>query len=462
MLRGKRFTLVTLGVAVLANALAFVLPGGAALIPAVLAIMIGALSVLAPLGDLAQDKLLGHLEFDRTLPISLPVMATGRLLGAAIRTLPFTLCVIALFVGLVRSEGPPPIAELFAFGLIPIVVQLLAWLALWLLLGLNARWSFVRLWWIPTTIGFLPQILLSALPPSAERAVSDWFTRLGHWLAGLFDTVWGPWLLLGAIAFFALGTFCLSVLLFTSGMARYTYNPLAVMRLLAKAPTREMGAAGRGPAIAIARLRLRVATEQFRRELIVLGVLFIAAAFGPEGLRHFARGYIPVLAGLLPAGIAFQLMATRASGEFEGMRHLPHPPSTIGLGHLVAIAVMAIPGAVVLMVLRLVNHETPSLQDAAGMWAWLTTIAWCGTVLGVWLRPRYVVIVIALGVFAMAAVGGIWGESGLDLLRTLIDGYKTLRATLGTALPLLMGLLSVLIGLPLFAMALRRDPPQTA
>jgi len=100
LLRGRRLLLWGTGAAVLALLGALLLPRGGALFMGVIGLPLVMIIGMAPLGTLASDKLLGHLEFDRTLPVSLRTIAAGRLMDAALRSLPAMLGVMALGVAI--------------------------------------------------------------------------------------------------------------------------------------------------------------------------------------------------------------------------------------------------------------------------------------------------------------------------------------------------------------------------
>src|SRR5687768_2973172 len=177
---------------------------------------------------------------------------------------------------------------------------------------------------------------------------------------------------------------------------------------------------------------------------------------GPEELREFTKVYVRVLAGLLPAGIALQLTQARNTGYREGLQQLPHPAITVALGHLVAVAVMAVPGAIVLLLGRAAAGRIPGPVEGLMVWGWFVTGAWVAAVLAVWLKARYVGILAAL-VAAMLiggyALGGLQGIGvGIGLMA---DAFQRLQAWAGVALPIGAALLVSALGVPLFAHGLR-------
>ncbi len=457
--RGARFSLIVGMVAVAAAVLAARLQGGVALVPGGVALLAAVLVWFGPLAHLGSDRLHGYLEFDRTLPIALRVMAAGRLLGAAVRVLPLLPATVALLIGFRQLLGPAEMGDTVALMVIPLVVQVAATVFLWLLLALNARWSFRRLWWLPTTIGFLPQLALMLLPRSAQQLVAQWAATGVEALSSAASKPLGAVLMALIAGMLILVVFSGAAILFASGLLRYRFDPTAIGAVMGRASRIELRAIGRGPLLAVARLRLRLATEQFRRELAALVVLFLVAVFGPQGARDFARSYIPVLAALLPAGIALQLFTGRATGELEGMQQLPLPATTVGLGHLLAIATMAMPGAVALQLLRAMSGTVPTVLSVTGSWAWFVAIAWGGAAVGLWFQPRYLLLLLAAVAAVPLIAMGVGVEAGLfDTLVRLHNGFRALRASAGPALPFGVALLSVLLGVPLFAHGLTRYP----
>ncbi len=160
LLRGRRLLLWGTGAAVLALLGALLLPRGGALFMGVIGLPLVMIIGMAPLGTLASDKLLGHLEFDRTLPVSLRTIAAGRLVGAALRSLPAMLGVMALGVAIANRSTEPRVVGLVL--VIAVAAQLLLWWFLWIMLALNARYSLRRLWWLPMSLWLVPTVLLSS------------------------------------------------------------------------------------------------------------------------------------------------------------------------------------------------------------------------------------------------------------------------------------------------------------
>ncbi|MES2125622.1 MAG: hypothetical protein V4503_13135 [Gemmatimonadota bacterium] len=445
------------GATVVALLLTPVLHGAMAIIPAALACFGAALLWFAPLGHLATDRVLGHLESDRALPVAFRVMAAGRLLGASLTTLPLMLAVTALMLS-VRTAGASAVVSFGVVFAVPALLQLLAIVALWWVLAINSRWSLRRLWWIIPGFGLLPQLVLTLFP---ERLTDALQARILDLVNALVETAASPGglAMLGVLAAALLfASFAGAAMLFASGIERYRFDPTQLGMPLARAPRRELRAMRRGPLLAVMRLRLRVATEQFRRELLVLAVGLVVAAVGPPALRDVARSYVPVLATVLPAGIAFQLFLGRATGSLIGMQQLPVSGRVVALGHLLAIALLALPGAIALQLLRELRGETFSLLALASSWAWLVTLAWLTAAIGLWFKPKYLVGMMLAVFIALAAGVMLMGD---DSLGAIVRVVRTSPRLVGAGLPLLAMVVSAVLGVPLFAAALARYTPGT-
>jgi len=455
VLRGRRSLIVLSAIAGLALLLALATSGPATAFAAILAVL-GSLAALGgPSGDLGADKLLGHLEADRILPVSTRITAAGRLTGAAIRLLPIGISGFALAVVIVGEVEAGPLEGFLLLGM-PLGIFVFAAMFSWSLLALNARWQFRNLWWVPVTLMVGPQLLPSLLPPAQEAALETAIRSAGLALADFAVTPLGAISALLLITALPLAVFVGATALFASGLERYRFDANALAVRLGKAPTRELGAIGKGPLLAVARLRIRLSLEQQRRQAILLVILLVVMMVGPEELRDFTRIYVRVLAVLLPAGIALQLTQARNTGYLEGLQQLPHPALTIALGHLVAVAVMAVPGAIVLLLGRAAAGRIPGPVEGLMVWGWFMTGAWLAAVLAVWLKAKYVGILAALvaamliGGYALVGLEGVGVGIGL-----IADAFKQLEAWAGVALPIGAALLVSALGIPLFAHGLR-------
>jgi hypothetical protein len=365
--RGRSAMLWIGGLAAAAIVATLALPPTGALVVGMLALPVVMVAGLGPLGSLATDKMHGHLEFDRTLPIRLRTIAAGRLLGAAVRTAPMLIALIAVGIGIAREAEAPALVAAPVIVIAAGALQLLWWCFLWLMLGLNARFSLRRLWWLPMTIWLLPSLLPESAKSMIETTVEAAAAEVMTWMDA-------PWrvglLLLAGLALPVVTAFVGGVALFAQGLARFRPDPAAFGVRLGAAPKRELAALGRGPLLAVARLRLRLAFEQFRRELVIAAVLVAVVVADIGELANFARGYLPILAALVPGGIALQLLTARGTGALEGLQHLPHPRRLVALGHLLAVMVLAVPGAALMALSRAANGNAVTATMVGMSWLW--------------------------------------------------------------------------------------------
>lgn len=453
--RGRKLLLWSGALGVVAIVVTLFSPRAVGLPVATIAVMLAMGSAMGPLGSLASDKLLGHLEFDRCLPIPLRTVALGRLLGAALRTTPVFPASVA--VGLVIAGPIPDPLELVLILGVASALQLVTWWMVWLLLGANARFSLRRLWWVPMTIWLLP----SLVPEPILEAAGEWLGTVG---TAVIDSLDSPLKILVAVVagliIPSLVTLSGSVLLFASGLAHYRPDPTALGLPMGAAPKRELASLGRGVVLAVARLRLRLSLEQFRRELGIAAVLLVVMVADIGTLGSFARSYLPILAALMPGGIALQLMTGRASGALEGLQHLPQPRSQIALGHLAAIIVMALPGAILVAAGNWAEGVDPTVQGVVGRWLWYIIFGWGVAVTAVWASPRR--ILAAVGV-ATAVIALFWLLNGRDLyvgaVAEAIAAWPKWRAAFGLALPASMLLIVGGAGTLLFAWGLKGYRP---
>jgi hypothetical protein len=451
LLRGRRLLLWGTGAALLALLGALLLPRGGALIMGVIGLPLVMLIGMAPLGTLASDKLLGHLEFDRTLPVSLRTIAAGRLVGAALRALPAMLGVLALGSAIANRSTAPGALGLVL--LIAVAVQLLLWWFLWIMLALNARYSLRRLWWLPMSLWLLPTLL----PESVQAAIGARVEAFGTFLLARMDAP--AWLIGSMSALLVVPTlliFAAATLGFAGGLARFRPDPAALGVPLGAAPTRELAAIGRGPALAIARLRLRLAFEQFRREAIIVVVLLAVVMADLGQLAELAVIYLPILAALMPGAVALQLMTGRANGALEGMQHLPHPRRVAAVGHLIAVMVMALPAVLVLALTELATKGGLDARHLLSRWLWYVAFGWLGAAFAVWATPRrLLVITAAVGVMVLGWSVITAGPALTDRLLDLGAAARDLREASGLLLPLGTAAAAAVLGTELFAWGLR-------
>lgn len=451
LLRGRKALIWGSAVGCAAILTALFLPRVAALPVSVIAAILAMVSAMAPLGSLTSDKLLGHLEFDRCLPISLRAIATGRLLGAALRTTPVLLAAIA--IGLAIAGPKPDAVALLMILSATVALQVLIWWIVWVMLGVNARFSLRRLWWVPMTIWLLP----SLVPEPILDAAGEWIGAAGMNVLNALDSPLKVIVaILGGLLLPSVLILTGSVLLFASGLRHYRPDPTALGLPMGAAPKRELAALGRGVVVAVARLRLRLSLEQFKRELAIAVVLLVVIVADIGSLGGFARGYLPLLAALMPGGIALQLMTGRASGALEGLQHLPQPRSQIAIGHLVAIGVMAVPGAILIAAGNWAEGGVPSVSALLSRWLWYVALGWALAVMAVWVTPRRMVAAAGIGTAGFAF---LWLANGRDLylgrVGAAIDAWPTWRAALGLRLPASVVLLVAVPGVVLFAWGLK-------
>jgi len=329
----------------------------------------------------------------------------------------------------------------------------LLWWFLWVMLALNARYSLRRLWWLPMSLWLLPTVL----PESMQAVIGARVEALGAFLLARMATP--GWLIGTMAAVLVVPTMLLfggATLFFAGGLARFRPDPGALGVPLGAAPSRELAAIGRGPALAIARLRLRLAVEQFRREAIIVVVLLAIVVADIGRLAELAALYLPILAALMPGAVALQLMTGRANGALEGMQHLPHPRRVAAVGHLLAVLVMAIPGVIVLALAELAKGGSLDALHFVSRWLWYFTFGWMGAVLAVWATPRRLFAVAAV----LGGVAAIWWAltAGTPLTDRLLDvgaNARRLQVAMGLLLPLAASGVATVAGMELFAWGLR-------
>ena len=452
--RGRRSMLGFAVMALAAIVLAFVLSDAASVGPAIVSVLAGMILVFTPLGDLRSDKTLGHLEFDRVLPIDHRAIATARLFGAAVRTSPLLLLSLPIIITVDRGHAFSAVRLVGAVA-IPLVVWMLFTAVMWVMMAVNIRWNLRRLWWLPMTIVIGPQIVLSMLPPAVKEAIGTTFTRVGEPIAGFLSAPIGVALMIVIVLAIPLVLFWLAVSVFAAGLERYTYDASAAVPMSAAPPKRELASIGRGPMLAVARYCIRLATEQSRRRLILLAVFVAALLFGTHEMKEYARLYVRILAAMIPGGIALQLSVARTRGHLEGIQQLPHPAITIGAGYLLGIAVLATPGAAVWVLARAVTGTPATSSYALSLWAWMVGWSWLASVSVVWLTSRRTLMIATIPVLAVVTWAGYAGlPQFLDGVQALATAFAEFRANAGVAVPLVLAGAMMIGGLPLFARGL--------
>ncbi len=309
-----------------------------ALIP--IAAVIGIGLVMMPAANLGQEKLIGTMELDRTLPVPLLTLAGARLISAAVRASP-----VVLFIAIPAFAAGRAFPEVHRGSLATVAVVLTAATiaALWVSYAMIARFSMKRLPWLLIFAWLAPLVI----PDAFWDAVGATVKRLGQ---TMFVDAAPSVLLLGSVSAAALLLAGLVFLgaraLLANALDVYRFEPMALDDTAGKMPKREMGAAGRGALLAVTRLRLRLATNRFKHEAMIIGAFIVVILLDIEGIAEAARGFLPIFASLMPTMVAVQLLQDRAQGTLEGLQQLPHPRHVVTLGHLLAVAAIAVPAVI--------------------------------------------------------------------------------------------------------------------
>jgi len=457
--RGRRTTLGTVLIGLAAIGAVVLLTPDVAIAVGSICIIPAIAVVFGPLGNLRTDKTQGYVEFDRVLPVSHRMMAIARLFGAGVRTLPQLLLVAPLIIALGRSHTISTATMTVLLLVVPPASWIVFTALLWLLMAVNMRWNLRRLWWLPMTIGFGPTIVSSVLPPPWKRAIAEairgFFDRNGDAILTFVATPTGAVSIALILVSAALAVFFGTVILFASGVERYTFDAAAAVEMRTKPPRRELAALGRGPSLAVARYCIRLATEQSWRRFLLLGVFVLVLVFGKAELKQYAQLYVRALAAMIPGGVALQLSVARARGHLEGMQQLPHPAQSIGAGYLLAIAILATPGVAVWVLARAVTGISPTVTNVLSLWGWMVGWSWLACVSVVWLTARRTLILATVPLGAAALWVSYRGFNHFPAdVRAAVSAYTAFRTLAGAALPLTVAVAIMVIGLPLFARGL--------
>jgi hypothetical protein len=451
--RGRQRLLACLLAAVVGIGATVVLLGPVAILPATLSLGAGLFAIFGPIGDLRNDKVTGNLEFDRVLPISHRAIATARFVGTAVRTTPIVLFAIPIMLATAANDQIGVLRILLA-----VAIGFASWVILtaliWALMAINIRWNLRNLWWVPMTIGFAPQLLISVLPPETKAAIRSAASHAGNALVAVATSPIGGPVILVILVATPFAMFFAAVSLYASGLERYTYTESTV-QLRGPPPKRELGAIGRGPMLAVAGYCIRLATEQSRKRLILLAIFVIALLFGSQVMQDYARLYVRALAAMIPGAIMIQLGAARARGDLEGLQQLPHPAITTAAGHLIAVAVLAVPGAAVWTLARYIGGDHLTAGSAVSLLSYVILGSWLAAVGALWLTRWRLLAILSIG-FALLAAWAWYLSTGnlLTALPTMAANLRSLRATAGVALPIALSVMAILVGLPLFARGL--------
>lgn len=451
--RGRQRLLACLVAAVVGIVATIVVPGAVAILPAMLSLGAGFFAIFGPIGDLRNDKVTGNLEFDRVLPVSHRAIAAARFAGSAVRTTPIVLFAIPI----VLATAPHDHIGIFRI-LLAVAIGIASWVIftalIWALMAINIRWNLRNLWWVPMTIGFAPQLLISVLPPETKRVIRSAAGKAGDALVALATSPLGGPTILVLLVVTPFAMFFAAVSLYASGLERYTHTESTV-QLTGSPPKLELGAIGRGPMLAVAGYCLRLATEQSRRRLILLGVFVVALLFGSQVMQDYSRLYVRALAAMIPGAIMIQLGAARARGDLEGLQQLPHPAITTAAGHLIAVAVLAVPGAAVWSLARYIGGEQLTAGSAVSLLSYVILGSWLAAVGALWLTKWRLLAIVSIG-FALLAAWAWYLSTGnlFAALPTMAADLRSLRAEAGIALPIALSITAMVVGLPLFARGL--------
>ena len=462
--RSRRVLVWGSGLAIVGTVGAFALDGTAAAVFGFVAgCTVFATVMFAPLSTLLAEKLLGTLELDRTLPVSTRLLATARLVAAAVRTLPMLLllAIVALFV--VRAL--PPVGGLtlaFAVG----AAQVLYWSVLWIGYGLLARFDFKKLIWLPALLWFTAVLAPDAVADALWRAVGEPATTM--LAAALTDPARLPVL---GVALLALAALCfgIALLLVTSGLRRFQPDPLALQGVVEEVPREELTPARRGAVVAVMRLRLRLVTPQVRRELTIVAAmlaLLTLEAFGVSQLSvltGIARAYVPVLAFMMPAAIGLQLLPARQLGTIEGLQQLPYPRRDVALGHLLAVLLLSVPAVAIWTVAQAIGGGLPGADRLLRVWTAIGAGSWCMAGVVLWATRRRLLLAFGIPTALFLAGRTLLPALGLDVappLAAIFEYWAAHRAWLAPATTLSAFAVALALGMAMFAHGLRTYQPK--
>jgi hypothetical protein len=448
--------------ATVAGVAALVFAPATALVIGICAAMVSLMIPFGPIADLRQDKTQGYLEFDRQLPVAHRTIALSRMLGIAVRLLPALALCVPLIVALARKPEHGAAAA-FIGGAVAVGGWCLLTAGTWAFIAVNARWNLRRLWWLPMTIAFGPRIVIAMLPPAAKDAISHAAVVAGTAVGHFATTALGAVVLLALLLSTPLLVLLFSVALFATALEHYQHDTTISEVARLPAPKRELGAIGRGPVLAVARCSIRLATEQPRRRVVLLVVFLAALFFGSVEIKRYAQIYVRTLALFLPGAVVLQLTTARALGYLEGLRQLPHRPTVVAMGHLLALVILAIPGAAIWILARAVGGTAPTAGNVTALVALMVSWTWIACVGAVWLTRRRTLTLAGAAVVLASAWLLYLGvsDAGREIHR-LVAAVGRLRASSGAALAIMFALSAMVVGLPLFARGVDEYEPSQA
>lgn len=455
LIRGRTGFLVGGSGALLGLLGAIFLPG----IARALAVMVSCaslgISLSATFKSLVTDKMLGYLEVDRTLPLPLRWVAAGRLTGAAILSLPIGLGLAAIGVVIANVSASLATGAIVTAALLALLLSLSF---IWTLTALIARFSMRWMAWIPAGFWLASQAVPSSawdgLETQIEARLESLFLAPGPPLATLLGT------LAGGAALTTL-VFLGATLFLADALRRYRWDPSATTKLLGGVPKRELGALGRGPVPAIVRLRLRLASAHLRQQLIMVAVLMVIILADLGEAADFARKYLPILTYVIPSAIAVQIIQGRTLGTLESMQHLPYSRRVVGLGHVLAVMVLALLAMVIFGVMQVIDGIEVGPRSLFLRWLWFVAMGTLVTGFGAWLTTRRalalaaIVIVVPIGSVLLLgwAFSSLGIPSGTQVAEVLAPLGEFSTFTKG-AFPIGVATLAIVGGNELFAWGL--------
>lgn len=455
LIRGRTGFLIGGSGALLGLLGAIFLPGiGRALAVMVSCASLG-VSLSATFKSLVTDKMLGHLEVDRTLPLPLKWVAAGRLTAAAILSLPIGLGLAAIGVVIANVSSSLATGAIITAALLALLLSLSF---IWTLTALIARFSMRWMAWLPA--GFwmagkvVPSSISDGLETRIEARLESLFLAPGPPVATLLGTLAGG-VVLSTLVFFG------ATLFLADALRRYRWDPSAATKLLGGVPKRELGTLGRGPIPAIARMRLRLAGTHLRQQLIMVAVLMVIILVDLGEAADFARVYLPILTYLIPSALAIQIIQARTLGTLEGMQQLPHSRRVIGLGHLLAAMVLSLLAVVILGFSQVIDGIEVSPRAVLLRWIWFVAMGTLAMGLSVWLTTRRALalaaIVIVAPIGSVLLLGWIFSSLGITTgtqIAELLGPLGELSTFTKGAVPVGIAALATLAGNELFAWGL--------
>lgn len=448
--RGQRGMLIGIALAAVAGLANTLGPSGAdspaAILLLVLPGIIGFFAGIAPYGTLIADRHEGRLSAERALPQRWIATAGARLVGAAIRALVTPAFAVALAVGVSRrSAGSISWATA---GMVAVSSWMLVSIICWVLMAANVRWSMLRLWWVPTSMWVIPQVMPDAWRTAAANMLRPvWAVALSV----LADPERAAVPLLAMVGITAV-TWVGASALYASGLRRYVHDPdpLGLRRKRDRArPALEYPAGRRTLIAAVALHDARLGIEQLVNQWAILAILVIVAIAGPDTLRELAPLYIRIIGYMVPGAVLIGLLAARRSGALAALRFLPHPRWKVAAGKLAAVTALSVLAAALGTVGSALGEDafaftprqfaTNAVVVAANVWLAVAVTAWWRVRHLLWLVP-FGLAVGVIGYFFANAAGPAVSEA-----------YRLLRHPFA---PMVWFATVAVVGIPLFSWGL--------